>query len=43
MYGGIGVAAGGLVMMLLGRRTPSTAVSIVMRPGGVVLSHATSF
>lgn len=43
LYGGIGVAATGLVLLLLGRRGPSNAVLIVPRPGGVTLSRSVEF
>lgn len=43
MYGGIGVAATGLVLLLLGRGGTSNTVSVVPRPGGVMLYRAVTF
>ena len=43
MYGGIGVAATGLVLVLLGRRGQSSAAVVVPVPGGIMLSRVTAF
>lgn len=43
MYGGIGVAATGLVLLLLGRRGTSNTVSVAPIPGGVMLYRAATF
>jgi hypothetical protein len=43
MYGGIGVAATGLVLLLLGRGGTSNTVLVVPLPGGVMLYRATTF
>jgi hypothetical protein len=45
MYGGIGIGAAGLVLMLVGRSRTSSASTafVVPRPGGIVVYHVTAF
>jgi hypothetical protein len=43
MYGGIGIGAAGLVMMLVGRSRASSAAIVVPTPGGIMLYRVTVF
>jgi hypothetical protein len=45
MYGGIGIGAAGLVLMLVGRSRTSSASTafVVPTPGGIVVYHVTAF